>query len=103
MSRPFLAALMLSVLAPGMAGAAGCRIATEGTRCLTVTPRTAPLAQGDALPETARLVMNPRYWGLPAVEDGQRYYVLGREVYRVDAASMQVIDRVFGANPGIFR
>jgi hypothetical protein len=47
--------------------------------------------------------MNPRYWGLPAVEDGQRYYVLGREVYRVDAASMQVIDRVFGANPGIFR
>jgi hypothetical protein len=102
-SRTILAALVLAAIAPGMAEAAGCRIATEGTRCLTVAPRSAPLARGDQVPEAARLVMNPRYWGLPAVEDGQRYYVFGREVYRVDAASMQVIDRVFGANPGIFR
>lgn len=96
---PVLAAALLA----GGGAAAECRIATAGTRCLSVAPRAAPLSAGDALPEGARLVFNPRYWGLPPVEDGQRFYVVGREVYRVDAATLTVIERVFGANPAIFR
>ncbi|MCX7646337.1 MAG: hypothetical protein N2Z62_13725 [Rhodobacteraceae bacterium] len=102
MVRPLLLALA-AALSWGGGAAAECRIATPGTRCLTVAPRAAALRAGDPLPEGARLVFNPRYWGLPPVEDGQRFYVVGREVYRVDAATLTVIERVFGANPAIFR
>jgi hypothetical protein len=102
MHRYLSLAVAIALLSGGGA-AAECRIATPGARCLTVAPRAAPLQAGDALPEGARLVFNPRYWGLPSVGDGQRFYVVGREVYRVDAATMTVIERVFGANPAIFR
>lgn len=105
MSRKILCLVALLAPLPGLAEA-GCRMAAEGARCVTVAPspgsRTGPLARGEDVPDDARLVMNPRYWGLPPVESGQRFYVVGREVYRVDAGTMQVIERVFGANPGLF-
>lgn len=92
-------AVVLTVSTP--AGAECGRLGMSGTKCLTVEPRQS-LNPGDPLPEGAELLLNPRYFGLPAVDGPWRYYRIGRSVYRVDSQSLTLIERVDGVNSRLF-
>jgi hypothetical protein len=85
-------AILAALSAPA---SAGCRLIQTAGKCIEVEVRDDFFLQtGAELPDTARLVMNPTYYGLPRVNGDYRYYVVGRQVYRVDNQSLAVIDRV---------
>ena len=91
--RVFVSSLVLlaTLSSPALAQ---CRLMATAGKCVTVE-RTSPppLEAGSPLPEDARMVMNPTYYGLPRVDGDFRYYVIDRQIYRVSNATLEVIDR----------
>lgn len=99
------AALALAALSLPFTAAA-CSTATTGARCIAVAPTAEPVAltTAPAAPvievgqQLARgrysILLNAEYYGLPPVSDGWVYMRVGREVFRVDWRSHQVIERV---------
>lgn len=73
-----------------------CQLFTvQAASCIRVpTSKFEALEAGTPLPETAQMVMNPTYYGLPAVDGAYRYYVIERHVYRVSSRSLEIIDHV---------
>ena len=96
-----LLTLVFALSAAGPASAGCSTLGMAGTKCITPAPRVTYQA-GDPLPEGAELVLNPRYYGLPAVDGAWRYYRVGLSVYRVDSRTMTLIERVDGVNPRLF-
>jgi hypothetical protein len=96
-----LLTLALAVSAAGPASAECSTLGMAGTKCITAAPRVSYKA-GDPLPDGAELVLNPRYYGLPAVDGAWRYYRVGHSVYRVDSRTLTLIERVDGVNPRLF-
>jgi len=78
-------------------------LSTAGSKCIQA-PATAGygLAPGAELPEDARLVFNPSYYGLPPVDGRWRYYIVGREIYRVDSDSLLIIERANEGNRSLW-
>ena len=94
-------ALVLAIPAPAPSWAA---CAERGTGCPAVPIRaslamaspgpTSP-AVGDVLERGAHsILLNAGYYGLPPVSDGWVYVRVGREVFRVDWRSHEVLARV---------
>lgn len=87
------AALALLALSPGTAAAC-----VAGAKCLRVAPSVDPadLPQpGDVLPrDDSRLILNTAYHGLPASDGTFWYYQMNRRVYRVDPATMVILEDV---------
>ncbi|WP_407492895.1 hypothetical protein [Pseudooceanicola sp. MF1-13] len=63
-----------------------------------VTPMEPTYKPGDTLPADVLIMLNPVRHGLPRPRDGWTYFTVGREVYRADLRSRQVLDFV---NPHI--
>ncbi len=89
------------LLATGFAATASaqCRISVEGTACVSVpqplTPTPSPVEIGEVLERGAySMMMNSRYYGLPAVTDGWVYMRIEDEIYRVDWLSHEVLEQV---------
>ncbi len=53
-----------------------------------------PVEVGDTLPPQYYILMNTRRYGLPPPRDGWMYFRVEREVYRVDARTREVLERV---------
>lgn len=84
--------ISIGFLAPANAQ---CRLMPSAGKCIDVPVSDfAPLEAGTPIPEDARMVMNPVYYGLPRVDGSYRYYVIERQVYRVDNRKLEVIDHV---------
>lgn len=49
---------------------------------------------GDTLPFGHNILFNPEYYGLPPVSGYWRYYRVDGEVFRVHAATMEILERV---------
>lgn len=79
-----------------VAETSGCRFQTvSGAKCISMPVSDfVPLSKGTALPQNASMVMNPPYYGLPAVDGFYRYYVVERHVYRVHPHSLEVLEHV---------
>ncbi len=77
---------------------ASCRMATAGAKCAAAPTLRPPLPAGTPLPEDAKLLLNPDYYGLPPVDGAWRYYVVNNELYRVDSRSLEVIERIRDGN-----
>lgn len=79
-----------------LAQADNCRFQNVSeVKCIQMPVSTfVPLAKDAALPTDAHMVMNPPYYGLPAVDGFYRYYVIERHVYRVHPRTMKIIDHV---------
>ncbi|EYD74733.1 hypothetical protein Rumeso_03686 [Rubellimicrobium mesophilum DSM 19309] len=63
---------------------------------LSTTSAPAPLVEvGDVLPRGAySLILDASYYGLPSASDGWVYMRVGRDAYRVDWQTHQVLERV---------
>ncbi|MWB77106.1 hypothetical protein GLS40_03620 [Pseudooceanicola sp. 216_PA32_1] len=59
-----------------------------------VPPPPPTYAPGDVLPDDVMILLNRERHGLPAPRDGWTYFRTGREVYRADLQTREVIDRV---------
>lgn len=98
------AALLLALIWPDPIEAQ-CRMASAG-RCISVPPsqRTEPRRRvdqpdlvevGDILERGQYSIMMDRsYYGLPPVENGWVYMHIGDEIYRVDWATHEVLEKV---------
>lgn len=94
-------AVFLALIAPG--AEAQCRTANTGAGCATarviVTPPAAdpgpgPVEIGTILPRGEyTMVMNARWYGLPPARDGWVYFRVEDDVYRVDYATREVLER----------
>lgn len=75
---------------------AGCAVAPVRVAAVQAVPEAPPLAQvGDVLPRGRySLLLNAEYYGLPPARDGWVYMRVGRDAFRVDWASHQVLERV---------
>ena len=87
------------VAAVPVAATAQCRIAVAGTACVSIpqplTPKPGPVEIGQTLERGQySMLMNARYYGLPAVSDGWVYMRIEDEIYRVDWRSHEVLERV---------
>ncbi len=91
-------AFALAVPATALPAIAQCRISLPGTKCERPARVTQALPPGTPLPEGARLLFNPGYYGLPPVDGPWRYYVVDSVLYRVDSQTLAVIERVEGGN-----
>lgn len=96
--RHLIALAILSASLPAMAQAQ-CRIAIAGTACVAVpqstTPKPDPVAIGDVLERGEyQMIMNARYYGLPAVSDGWVYMRIEDDIYRVDWRTHTVLEKV---------
>ncbi len=106
-------ALAAATLVLPAAAVAECRTASTGARCVRVLDAPARPAQvaeaaltsgsaatplvgvGDVLPRgTYSIILNADYYGLPPVSDGWVYMRVGRDAYRVDWRTHQVLERV---------
>ena len=54
----------------------------------------APIEIGTELPKRYTMLLNTEHYGLPAPEDGWVYFVVDRDLYRVDLRSREVLERV---------
>ncbi len=82
---------------------AGCTIAIAGTRCVIIPAEDrVAITPGMTLPDEGRIVLNPDYYGLPAVDGFWRYYSIGREIYRVRPDTLEILERVNGGNRQLF-
>ncbi|WP_375254653.1 hypothetical protein [Yoonia sp.] len=96
------AALALGLILLPNTAAAQCRMAVAGANCVTVPPsaRTyvpppGPVEIGDILERGEySMLMNSRYYGLPAVSDGWVYMRIEDEIYRVDWRTHEVLEKV---------
>lgn len=94
-----LIALALVCTSLPMSAQAQCRIAIAGTACVAVPNSSAtapdPVAVGDVLERGEyQMIMNARYYGLPAVSDGWVYMRIEDEIYRVDWRTHTVLEKV---------
>jgi hypothetical protein len=96
-------ALAAALSASPVAGWAACSTAGTGARCIAVIPAPVALAPAPAPPVEVgqrldrgrySILLNAEYYGLPPVSDGWVYMRVGRDVFRVDWRSHQVIERV---------
>ena len=74
---------------------AQCRMAAAGS-CKVVPVRKVPppVEIGEIIPRGKySMVMDARWYGLPPAQDGWIYYRIGRDVYRVDYRTMEVLER----------
>jgi hypothetical protein len=95
MIRALLSTLVLAVSAIAAAEAgATCRMATAGAKCAEAPTRSSLLEPGAQLPEGARLLFNPSYYGLPPSDGSWRYYIVERVLYRADAETGAILERV---------
>jgi hypothetical protein len=100
-----LALAAATILVPHLARAE-CSTAASGARCVSVpaaaegvmSSASAPtpvVGVGDVLERGAySILLNADYYGLPPVSDGWVYMRVGRDVFRVDWRSQQVLERV---------
>lgn len=88
--------------AAGLAPAAA--TAVPGPKFIRAEPKPPAFATGEDFPvyQHSMLLDPPRY-GLPAVSGNWRYYRVDGDVYRVDAATHKVIERVQGGNLALLR
>lgn len=109
MSSRSLAAMFaaLSIVVPATV-LADCSTATSGAGCVSVPARpegivevamttglSAPVSVGQVLERGQySILMNAEYYGLPDVSDGWVYMRIGRDVFRVNWHSQQVLERV---------
>ncbi len=98
MVSKMICAAVIAGVVPTFA-AAQCRIAVAGTACVSIpqplTPAPGPAQIGDVLERGKySMVMNARYYGLPAVSDGWIYMRIEEDIYRVDWRSHTVLERV---------
>ncbi|WP_342075504.1 hypothetical protein [Yoonia sp. SS1-5] len=96
--RALLSILIVLTTVPQLADAQ-CRIKVAGTSCVAVpqstTPKPGPVAVGDILERGEySMLMNARYYGLPAVSDGWVYMRIEEDIYRVDWRTHRVLERV---------
>lgn len=102
-----LAPLLAPLVVPSIAQAQGCATAATGARCVTARPAAKPVPQaaapaqealveiGEILPRGKySMLLNATYYGLPRVRDGWVYMRIGRDVYRVDWRSHEVLELV---------
>lgn len=69
--------------------------AAQGTRWLKAEQTTPRMHVGDRFPvEDHSLIMDPRRYGLPAVNGHWRYYELEGTVYRVHSDTAEILDVV---------
>lgn len=66
----------------------------NGPRFLSVAPAPPVVEPGDIVPEGYQMMTNTRFYGLPPVRDGWVYYRIERDVYRVDYATREVLEKV---------
>jgi hypothetical protein len=96
--RHLIALAVLSASLPTLVQAQ-CRIAIAGTACVAVpqssAPKADPVAIGDVLERGEyQMIMNARYYGLPAVSDGWVYMRIEDDIYRVDWRTHTVLEKV---------
>ena len=97
MCRCFLI-LAIATTLPTLA-AAQCRMAVAGASCVVVPQSQAnsepPVEIGEVLERGQySMLMNSRYYGLPAVSDGWVYMRIEDDIYRVDWRSHKVLELV---------
>jgi len=88
-----------TVLLTATSAQSQCRIAVAGTSCVAIpqplTPEPGPVEIGEILERGQySILMNARYYGLPAVSDGWVYMRIEDEIYRVDWRSHRVLEQV---------
>ncbi len=97
------AILIICLASFGMpqAAAAQCRMAVAGANCVAVpqsqstTARKGPVEIGTILARGEySMLMNSRYYGLPAVSDGWVYMRIEDDIYRVDWRTHEVLELV---------
>lgn len=93
-----IAIIVLLVALPAVVQAQ-CRIAVAGASCVVVpqpvVPPPPPVEIGEVLERGKySMLMNARYYGLPAVSDGWVYMQIEDDIYRVDWLSHTVLERV---------
>jgi hypothetical protein len=86
-----------------------CATAATGARCVVARPSPDPVppaAQDEVAAETLvevgqtlergeySMLLNSGYYGLPPVQDGWVYMRIGRDVYRVDWLTHEVLEQV---------
>lgn len=91
--------LPLSASALCMASGDGCGD-DGGSRFLKPTRISEPEFKiGDVLPDDYQMLMNTRYYGLPAPRDGWVYFKVEHWLYRVDLTSRRILeDATYEAN-----
>ncbi|MGJ8624171.1 MAG: hypothetical protein ACSHW1_15550 [Yoonia sp.] len=92
-----LTALLVLCLMPA-AASAQCRMSMSGSNCVAVpqarmTPPPVEIGQILERGEYS-ILMNSRYYGLPAVSDGWVYMQIEKDIYRVDWVTHEVLERV---------
>ena len=91
--RNLLTIFLFSTLAS--TASAQCRMAAAGA-CHVVPVKKAPppVEIGEIIPRGKySMVMDATWYGLPPAQDGWIYYRIGRDVYRVDYRTMEVLER----------
>jgi len=96
--RQFMMMFAAAAILPAAVDAQ-CRIAIAGTACVAVpqtsAPKPDPVQIGDILERGEhQMLMNARYYGLPAVSDGWVYMRIEDEIYRVDWRTHRVLEKV---------
>ena len=83
-----------------MASGAGCGAQGTGVRFVRPAIVTAsPFTIGDRLPDDYKMLMNTRYYGLPAPSDGWVYFRVDHWLYRVDLKTRKILeDATYEAN-----
>ena len=85
----------IALMALASPALAQCRLIQTSGKCIQVpVTNYEPIGPGSDLPDDAKMVMNPRYYGLPGVDGNFRYYVIERQVYSVDNQTLQIIEHV---------
>ena len=91
------ALVLLALFAP-LPAAAQCRIQTAGSNCVFVpqSQRSQPLVQpGDILePGQYDMLFGTIRYGLPRPRDGWVYFLIGRDIARVQLDTLEVLEIV---------
>jgi hypothetical protein len=90
--------LALTATLPNLAHAQ-CRMSVAGAACVVVpksaVAETPPVEIGQVLERGQySMLMNSRYYGLPAVKDGWVYMRIEEDIYRVEWLSHEVLEKV---------
>lgn len=97
MRKKLIIMALLAAQLPTLANAQ-CRMAVAGASCVVVpqTSVTPPAVEiGEILERgTYSILMNSRYYGLPAVKDGWVYMRIEDDIYRVDWRTHEVLEKV---------
>lgn len=102
-----LALFTLMMAAP----AAACPEQDANGTCVTeISAKVVParksdpgLTAGDLLPDDAMVMINTGYYGLPPARDGWWYFKVDGQIYRADADSRVILERVTHLANAAFR